>query len=297
MNCHLADTAAGWRTLVIDGRRHALRRTGFDQPLQVALPDDSTVMLPAWRYRDHLSALRASLRPASVPGETAMVLDTRHYLVTMPAFASLPADQQAVLLPVALWWAGGGDAALMQPVDADGWTEIDGRHWRLSPWRDGQRQQAMRACLMARQADDHGAADGSAGDFDAVGYLDAMVRHTVQGERSGDSLDELASHWALPLIGAVVALNLVKSEHEPLAAGGPGVQAAAAQTLRLCQALGWTPSQVWRTPAAEVDRLLDLLDRVGPAVAASPAAAAMPAVRGRPRLADHPEAVLIRIED
>ncbi len=308
------DAAAGWRALVIEGRRHAVRLAGFDQPLQVALADGTTVTLPPWRYGDHLAALRAGLHPAVQPAgyhptATAVGLDPRRYLAAMPAYASAPAVQQLALLPVALWWAGGGDAAAVQPGDADGWTDIDGRRWRLSPWRDGQRQQAMRACLALDEGQgqgqgeggSQGAAGGSAGRFDAVGYLDAMVRHTVQWDRSGSSLDELASHWALPLIDAVVALNLARPEGEPRQADLPGAQATAVQTLRLCQALGWTPSQVWATPAVEVDRLLDLLDRVEPAVparfAAQPRAAALPAARGRPRLADQPDAVLIRIED
>jgi hypothetical protein len=66
--------------------------------------------------------------------------------------------------------------------------------------------------------------------------------------------------------------------------------------------MGWTPSQVWAAPAAEIDRLLALLDAVdvSPAPAAGPAAPAtvVAATSATPRrLADLPDAVLIRIDD
>lgn len=288
MSLHPTDPAAGWQTLVIDGQRHALRLAGFDQPLQVGLPDGATVTLPPWRYRDHLTGLRTGLSSTG----PALALDLQRYLAAMPAWADVPDDQQAALRPVALWWASGGDPAPVLPADDPGEIEIGSRRFRLSPWSDGLRQQAL--CTSLADDPDEG---GSAGRFDAVGYLDAMVCHTVQGGPADGGVAELPSHWALPLIDAVVQLNLVRPADEPLAATGPGAPAAAAQTLRLCQALGWTPSQVWRTPAAEVDRLLDLLDRVDAAAAPLPRAAAAPAPRSRPRLADHPEAVLIRIED
>jgi hypothetical protein len=64
-------------------------------------------------------------------------------------------------------------------------------------------------------------------------------------------------------------------------------------TLRLCRALGWTPTQVWATPAVEVDRLLRLLDRT----ASQRIDARRRPVSRAPSLADHPDATVIRIED
>ena len=58
------------------------------------------------------------------------------------------------------------------------------------------------------------------------------------------------------------------------------------------RALGLTPSQVRALPAAEVDRVLDLLAQDA---AANPVAA--PRRSRRPRLADHPDAVVILAED
>jgi hypothetical protein len=89
------------------------------------------------------------------------------------------------------------------------------------------------------------------------------------------------------LLHATVALNLAGDEEEALLDGGPAAREWAARTLRLCQALGWTPARVWATPAAEIDRLLRMLDLVQPAAPPRPP----------PRLADHPDATVIRIDD
>ena len=89
---------------------------------------------------------------------------------------------------------------------------------------------------------------------------------------------------------AAGALNLCDDEDEALLQGGPAARECAARTLRLCQALGWTPARVWATPAIEVDRLLRMLDLVQPSAAA-------PRPAGRRSLADHPDATLIRIDD
>ena len=290
-----AETAgAGWQTQYIGGSPHAIRLSGFDRPLDVALPDGSLIRWPAWSYADHLAGLRAGLGLVAARIE----LDLKRYLAAMPDYALLSAPEQAALQPLGLWWAIGGlsPAAEVAVRDDAGGIELDGRRFGLRPWSARARLAAMLACL--REVD--AGADG--GDFDAVGYLDAMVRGTLQPDAPGSAgapLDRLPTRWALPLIDAVVGLNVLRPETEPLPGTGPQAQAAAAQTLRLCRALGWTPSQVWSAPAVEVDRLLALLDRVEPAAAPARAAppAARPARQAARRLADHPDAVLIRIDD
>lgn len=288
MNAAPADPGSGWRWLEICGQPHELRHAGWDQPLELRTrAGGASWCLPPWRYRDHLAGLRAGLHlaPIAPAGEEPLALDTQRYLGGMAAYAGLDPATRAERLPLALWWAGGGDAAPAVRRDASGVTEIDGLSFRLQGWSERARLAALLACLIEEPG------EGAGGRFDAVAYLDAMVRQTVLAE--GDVLDELPTHWALPLIDEVVGLNVVKPEAEPLPMAGPRAQAAAAQTLRLCRALGWTPSQVWAAPAAEIDRLNALLDRVEQRHATT----APPVAARRSRLAEHPDAVLIRIED
>ena len=118
----------------------------------------------------------------------------------------------------------------------------------------------------------------------------AAAEHAAHHADDADGpapLDDLDARATAVLLHATVALNLAGEEEEALLEGGPAAREWAARTLRLCQALGWTPARVWATPAAEIDRLLRLLDMVRPQ--ALPARA--------PRLADHPDATVIRIED
>ena len=298
MNAEAAD--AGWQTLDIGGSAHAIRLAGFDRPLDVVLPQGGVVRWPVWTYADHLAGLRAGLGLVG----SRIELDLNRYLAAMPRYALLSDPERAALQPLALWWATGGGAPEADAAvpDEAGGIELEGRHFRLRPWSARARLAAMLACL--REVD----AGVEGGDFDAVGYLDAMVRGTLQADAPGTAgalLDRLPTRWALPLIDAVVGLNVLRPEAEPLPGTGVQAQAAAAQTLRLCRALGWTPTQVWSAPAVEVDRLLALLDRVEPAgaparaapPAARPARPARPARQAARRLADHPDAVLIRIDD
>lgn len=117
-----------------------------------------------------------------------------------------------------------------------------------------------------------------------------MVRASLQALDSTTGLDDLDARATAVLLHATVALNLCDDEDEALLQGGPAARECAARTLRLCQALGWTPARVWATPAIEVDRLLRLLDLVQPSATA-------PRPASRRSLAEHPDATLIRIDD
>lgn len=285
-----ADPPPGWRWLDLDGTVCAVREADHGQALELrppGQPGSAPLRWPCWCYRDHLAALRAGLvvARATPSGSAGLDLDPGAYLAALPDIGPLDGAAHRALLPVALWWAGGGDGVAASPPDADGAVLVEGQRHVLRRWSHRERLASLLACLDAQGA-------GAAGDrFDAVAYLDAMVRHAVAPGLTGPALDALPLRLALPLIDAVVALNVVDPAAEPLPGAGPQARAAAAQTLRLCHALGWTPSQVWAAPAAEIDRLQALLDLAG---AAPPPPAAAPAPR---RLADQPDAVVIRIED
>jgi hypothetical protein len=120
-----------------------------------------------------------------------------------------------------------------------------------------------------------------------------MIAAAVVAVQPADQdLMALGSIEGAKLLGAVTALCCVgQSAADSLLANSDGSsQELARTTLRLCQALGWTPSQVWATPAAEIDRLVALLDCV--AGTAKPVSAVK-----KPRLSDYADAVTIRVED
>jgi hypothetical protein len=295
-----ADLVGGWRTVEVGGVAHSLRWDGFEGGLALALDGIGVVTLPCWRYRDHLAALR----PALIVKCSAIDLDLPHYLADMlaqtttnpPLPSPLSEAQMAALLPVALWWAGGADAPILPSTDAEGWRRVGDRRARLRPWTERTRLAAMLSCLHPDDADQ----DSDLSRFDAVAYLDAMVRASVVAIEPLIDIDELAAPLAMPLINAVVVLNVVAPEAEPLPGNSAAAHVAALRTLRLCRAMGWTPSQVWAAPAAEIDRLLALLDAVDAPLAlpaAAPATALAAAPGTRRRLADLPDAVLIRIDD
>lgn len=264
--------------LHLPGQPCTLDFEGFGRPLGVTAGALHLRLAP-WTYRRHLDTLRTCLHAAD--GELA--LDSARLADAVLNAPQLGAPERRRLDPLALWWAAGGDAPLPDAPATDAWLPLgDGPvRARLRPWRERQRIAALDAAL----------GDGGDGPawFDPVAYLDGMVRACLQQLDGPVALDDLDSRATAVLLHATVALNLDAGEDDRLLAGGPAARECAARTLRLCRALGWTPARVWATPAAEVDRLLRLLDLVQPAAPARP-----PDGRG---LADHPDATVIRFDD
>lgn len=228
----------------IDGMVFRGRFSGFDQPLEVMLPDGDPVLLRPWPYRAHLAALGESL----FAGEAGLVLDTQYFASRVLAWSDVPPARLDTLAPLALWWAAGGDAApTADPLDL-GTTRAT-----LRPWTERER---LTALLAARQGD----------AFNAPVYLDSMVRASVAGFSPEALLDELDSQATARLLHAVVGLNAPDPADDPLLGGGTHAAEAARATLALCRALGWTPSQVLATSAVEIDRLRHLLALAEPDV-------------------------------
>jgi hypothetical protein len=144
-------------------------------------------------------------------------------------------------------------------------------------------------------------------DFDLVGYLSSMLSTCVlalegtHGEMP-DVLGSLDSGATRTLLSALVVLNHGTDNavggNDPLANLAP---VAAAATLRVCRALGWTPTQVMETPAVDVQRLLALLEitehEVFPTTPEQHGAHRTFASRQRPLIADHPDAVVLLFDE
>ena len=248
----------GWQTVEIDGRRFAVRRltAASGSALEVERSSSDHVRLRPWCLGDHLSALdRHTHHDGQAPR-----LDPDGLAAEILARTSDPpldAASASELAPLALWWASGGDSPA--PASAPS---------GLRPWSSLDRARALDACT-----------DPATGQLALGSYLRAMIAAST-----GEAPPAAAS---LTLLDAVTALNTPAIDM----AEGPGSQALAQVTLRLCRALGWTPGQVWSAPAVEVDRVLALLDRLE---APAPAPAPEPAQR-RGGLAAYPDAVIIEV--
>lgn len=264
----------GRLALDLSGTPCLLDFDGFHRPLGV-FAGNIALSLSFWTYRRHMEALRVTTHAAG----TDLRLDTRRLAAAVLAGADLPDDLARRLEPVALWWAAGGDDALPSLPGEGEWLDLGaaGRA-RLRPWSERQRFSALSAALSG---------EGDDTWFDPVTYLDGMVRASLQVLDGPQALDDMDARGTAVLLHATVTLNLAGDQEDPLLDGGPAAREWAARTLRLCQALGWTPTRVWATPAAEIDRLLRMLDVLQPP----------PRPARAPRLSDHPDATVIHIED
>jgi hypothetical protein len=256
----------------IDGLVYATDFQGFDKAMNARSAAGAEVDLRPWPLREHLAALDECV----VPTAHGLTLDTRELSRRVLAHSGVAEDAQTRFAPLALWWASGGETS--PAALGGGWYDCGGVRLHLRPWTSGERFRAMSRCRRA-------GADGER--FDLGAYLRAMLETSVVTVEPARALDELDSGATRSLLEAVVALNVVSPEE--LADGIPDTPEADRITLRLCRALGWTPTQVWATPAVEMDRLLRLLDRTAASESAAPTRVA--------RLADHPDATVIRIED
>ncbi len=268
----------------VDGVTYPVRFNGFDQPLQATTPSGRAVVLRPLTCREYLALLGQHVQPASEQVE----LDTTGYANEVLALLELPASVRTVCTPLALWWAAaGGETFITSHPDPEGWLTLGPVRIRIRAWSAGEHWQALTQSLEMGP-------DGTQ-TFQVDSYLTAMLTTSiVETEPAALDIWELDAKTAASLVEAVSALNvpdqnLMASQLPPSSA-----QQMASNTLRLCRALGWTPSQVWATPASEVDALLALLDLTESPASAPPSPPPSSTLQG---LAAHPEAVVIRIED
>jgi hypothetical protein len=267
----------------VEGVTLTVRFEGFSRPLVVEAPEGGVVRLLPWTYAPHMAALRDSA--VTVTG--GLALDRAGFADHVLRHSGLTAAGRDWLLPLALWWAAGGEetAAVAAPnglerlpstpahgtrsdllsdrvihrsgasASADhGLVDLGSTRAWLRPWTEGERLVALGATMV------RGGADGDW--LDGVGYLDAMVRRSLVALEAPAVLERLDSLAVARLLAAVTALNIAEPGRDPLLSGL--LPEAAEATLDLCRALGWTPTQVLDAPAAEVQRLMVLLRRTAP---------------------------------
>ncbi|TSC34243.1 hypothetical protein [Corallococcus sp. Z5C101001] len=255
----------------IDGLCFRVHLGGPTGPLELETTAGEHFRLRPWGFDAHLRALDQHTR-VDAAGRT---FDSEGFARDVLRDSGVPESKFDELAPLALWWASGG--ARSGPVPA-----------RLRPWTYSERSRALEESVVSRP-------DGTR-ELSLDRYLRAMLQASVVTlEPPGATLSALDGPSTAALLEEVVALNQggERVEDQTVKSAGREARALAQITLRLCKALGWTPSQVWATPAAEVDRLLALLQLTEPP---TPAPAPAPVSR-RPRLSDFPDAVVIQVED
>lgn len=267
------------RVIEVDGIAFNVQFAGFHTDMTATSPAGETVRLQPWRLRQHLAALRQSLFVTT----DGLRLDTRAFSSLVLGESGVSDDLAPGFSSLALWWAAGGDPAPHSGPALTGWLDLGPARVNLRPWSNGERLQALGRCLSG---------EGDAASLDTVAYLEAMLSASVVGFDPPLDAGDLDAAATARLLDVVVELNAPAAGQvdSVLASAIGDSEHLTRATLRLCRSLGWTPSQVWSAPAAEVDRLLALLERLEPAPPSAPA-------EHSPGLADLPDAVVIRIED
>lgn len=269
-------------SIEVDGRRFVVCVGAPGESLEVDTSTGERVRLGRWSFDAHLLALD---RHASV-NEEGLQFDAEGFAREVLRGLEVPEAYLEELAPIALWWAASGGYEVSSEEKADGWTRVGSVRARLRPWTFAERSRALSESTLP--------CAGGGREFRLERYLRMMLRASIVSlEPTGVELSMLDGATTAALLAGALALNDAggRDEDRRLKAADADSQELARVTLRLCKSLGWTPSQVWETPAAEVDRLLAML------AVAEPSAPAPSPARRAPSLADHPDAVVIQVED
>ena len=255
--------------------------------LEVETSTGESIRLLPWTLNEHLEALDRHVDA----GGGRIRFDDAGFARDVLARSCVLESFVDELAPLALWWAVGGEPDNRIEVVV-GWVEAGQGRVRLRKWTFVEREKALSASVATRST--------GAKEFSLARYLRAMLEASVVALDPPGSLDMLDGATATALLDAVTSLNgdEVTDADRMVQSGEEAGRALAEATLRICRALGWTPSQVWATPAIEIDRIMALLDRVEPrASTARPSATGSQSLARQPTMADYPDAVVIHVED
>lgn len=272
----------------VGDRAFVVHKGGPGEGLHVEASTGQALRLAPWRLDEHLDALDRHVDA----GGGAIRFHDQGFAREVLARSNVPASLMDELTPLALWWAVGGEVSKDEGRDVrEGWFAVEGVRANLRRWTFVERENAMASSMVER-------GDG-AKEFKLARYLRAMLDASVVSLEPGP-VGSLEGAAAMALLDAVAELNAEGSgEADRLVReNGDAGRALAATTLRICKALGWTPSQVWATPAAEIDRIVAMLDVLeGPHVEQRSVAPNRAPVRRQASMADYPDAVVIQVED
>jgi hypothetical protein len=259
----------------IDGFSYHTDFTGFHTPMTAHIDNQASVSFQPWRLANHLRALGLCM----VVSKDGLSLNHLALSQLVLQFNQIPEPLHAIYAPLALWWASGANT--LPVLVSNDYYQLGSVHAKLRAWSCAERLSALANSKQESAQGTH---------FDLVAYLNAMLVACVVSIENNLTLDELDSAASSALLTAITALNIrgTKASDDYLLAS----KTAVATTLRLCRALGWTPTQIMATPAAEIDLILALLDS-GVETTTPPVSNTLPSRS----LAAYPDAIVIQVED
>jgi hypothetical protein len=269
--------------VVIDGRPYAVSPTQVGGALRARVGNED-VMLPLWSWAEHREALGRHLRVR----DRQVELDDEGYAREVLDRAGIDPSLRSTLVPLALWWASGCGSirsarTQIPPNLAGAWVDLAGGfRARVRGWTWRERLSALRECVVT---------EGEIQRVDPLRIIEQLlattvlaVEHHVSGRVEDlGSLDVVVVHQLLEVLLEMSMPGQTTSNGT--LPDDPGV---ARRVLHLCRRLGWTPSQVLATPAAEIDALIGLLE-LAETGASGPS-------RTRGRIHGHPDAVVLMFE-
>ncbi|MCP3923918.1 MAG: hypothetical protein GY714_15175 [Desulfobacterales bacterium] len=267
------------QTIVVDDISYSVRFKGFHNVMEVYKSNGDIINFLPVNYHDQMNALRLSLLTTTKGLELSYKKFCKQILsICNPGSEEYPYIEHE-LYGLALWWVSCGDGEVKEK-DLNGWLDIGTISVRLKPWKNVERIFALSNNLTN---------DESGDSFDVVGYLDAMIRASVEEINPAIDLNELDTISASKLIDAVSNLNISEDSFQNEISDRETANGYVRTTLKICSFLGWTPSQVDKIPAPEADRLLELIDFVGPSQNNKETRSSA--------LTDHPDTHLFKFED
>ncbi len=264
---------------MVDEIPYSVRFKGFHNEMEVYKSNGDIINFLPVNYHDQMNALRASL--LTTPNGLQLSYKTFCKQILSYCHSGSPeeTDIESELDKLALWWVSGGEEKATEN-ESNGWLNIGTTSVRLKPWKNVERILAL----------SHNLTNDESGDsFDIVGYLDAMIRASIDKIKPDTELNDLDAKSASKLIDAVLNLNISEDSFQDEIADRETANSYAKTTLRICSFLGWTPSQVNKIPAAEADRLLELIDFVEPSQSYRETRSS--------GLTDYPDTLLFKFED
>ena len=257
----------------IDSLSYHTNFTGFQNTMNAYVANQPVVSFQPWQLGAHLLALSNCL----IISANGLGLNHQAFSYQILLHNNIPESVHAVYAPLALWWASGGNTVPII-ISAD-YYQLGNIRAKLRPWSCAERLLALAHCKKESK-------QGT--DFELAAYLSMMINVCVVTIDNDLKLDEVDSASSCALLSAVIALNIRSAN--PVDESLLNSKEAAQLNLRLCRALGWTPSQIMATPAAEIDLIVALLDKLE---GGKPTKSRMSASK----LTAYPDAVVIQIED